>query len=202
MTRGAMDGIYILGWGSLIWDIENLAPHVTGDWRMSGGPRFPLEFSRISPKRALSLVVVIDADHGDDCPTHAIRSTRSEITAAAADLGARERAPLERIGFVAADGRSQASDPRIAARAAAWMRETGAAGAVWTDLPRNFSDYTDQPFSLSAGMAYLRGLPEDRLSAAVEYINSAPALTDTPMRRALIADPWWRAESARRGVML
>ena len=50
----------VIGWGSLIWDLEILEPHVRLPWAMGGGPRMPMEFSRISPKRLMGLVVVLD----------------------------------------------------------------------------------------------------------------------------------------------
>ena len=71
--------IAILGWGSLIWDIEILAPHVTGAWQMSGGPDLPMEFSRVSAKRKMGLAVCLDPQDGALCPTHAIRSTRTQV---------------------------------------------------------------------------------------------------------------------------
>ena len=52
----------IIGWGSLIWDLESLEPHVRGDWSMGAGPRLPMEFTRVSPKRKRALVVCLDAE--------------------------------------------------------------------------------------------------------------------------------------------
>jgi hypothetical protein len=119
---------------------------------MRAGPRLPLEFSRISPKRLMSLVVVIDPDHGAPCPSHAIASRRGDVHAAAADLMARERARrIDQIGAVCVEtGFARASAPEIATLMAQWCRETGARGAVWTDLPRNFEAETGAPFSVSA----------------------------------------------------
>ncbi|MEM8819630.1 MAG: hypothetical protein AAGE90_08900, partial [Pseudomonadota bacterium] len=66
----------IIGWGSLIWDMDGLERHVTGDWAMSAGPALPLEFSRVSAKRLGGLAVCIDPEHGVDCPSHVIASRR------------------------------------------------------------------------------------------------------------------------------
>ena len=93
------DRVVIIGWGSLIWDLADLAPHVSGEWRMEAGPRLPLEFSRISPKRKMGLAVCIDPEAGAPCATHAILSTRRDVMAAAADLARRERAPPDLIGI-------------------------------------------------------------------------------------------------------
>jgi hypothetical protein len=46
----------------------------------------------------------------------------------------------------------------------------------------------------------LRCLTGDSLDEAVRYIENAPAATDTPLRRALSADDWWRAEARRLGL--
>lgn len=186
--------IAIIGWGSLIWDLDDLAPKVAGGWAMGAGPRLPLEFSRISPKRLRSLVVVIDPDHGADCPSHAIASTRDDIHAAAEDLRARERAgAIAQIGAVCAvSGFSRSTHPAIAARVADWCAQSGARGAVWTDLPRNFEAETGQPFGVAAGLDYLRGLTGVSAAEARRYIDGAPAATDTPLRRSLASAPWWR----------
>jgi len=194
MTMAFATKIAIIGWGSLVWDLDDLAPKVTGGWAMAGGPRLPLEFSRISPKRLMSLVVVIDPDHGADCPSHAIASVRDDIHDAAEDLRARERAgDIARIGAVCAvTGFSRGAHPAIVARVADWCAQTGARGAVWTDLPRNFKAETGQPFSVDAGLAYLRALTGASAAEARRYIDGAPAATDTPLRRRLAREPWWR----------
>ncbi|MDP6530786.1 MAG: hypothetical protein QF375_02760, partial [Arenicellales bacterium] len=50
----------IIGYGSLIWDLDNLAPYVEGEWDMYQGPHLPLEFSLISKKRKRALALAID----------------------------------------------------------------------------------------------------------------------------------------------
>ncbi|SVC10487.1 uncharacterized protein METZ01_LOCUS263341, partial [marine metagenome] len=40
-----VSAIAIIGWGSLLWDLDNLTPFVQGDWAINAGPRLPLEFS-------------------------------------------------------------------------------------------------------------------------------------------------------------
>lgn len=205
MTRPALTSlkgkIAVIGWGSLIWDLDDLAPKVSGDWVMGGGPRLPLEFSRISPKRAMSLVVVLDPDDGAPCESHVIASIRDDIHAAAHDLQRRERA--QNIGQIGAVCRRtdfvRATDERIAAVVTDWCATHDVAGAVWTDLPRNFADITGKPFGIPAGIAYLRELPEHNLAEALRYISFAPRGTATPLRAALELEPWWR--DARHRVL-
>ncbi len=186
--------IYILGYGSLIWDLDDLAPKVTGDWRMDVGPQFPLEFTRISPKRKQALALVID-EAGDPCPSHAIRSIRGTVAEAADDLAARERTELDHIGWVdLTDDSQQSNYGGVADLVREWCVAENAAGAVWTDLNGNFDGFT-----VARGIDYLKSLSGESLAAAEEYINCAPVATDTPLRRALAADPWWQELTRKVG---
>jgi hypothetical protein len=196
MSEGTLTGaVAVIGWGSLIWDLDDLTPHVRGPWAMGAGPALPLEFSRISPKRLRSLVVVIDPDCGVPCPTHAIASRRADVGAAALDLMRRERAPdVAMIGAAClTTGLRRGAHPAVAQIVADWCVEVGATGAVWTDLPRNFHAETGRAFTVDRGLAYLKGLESASAAEARRYIDGAPAATDTPLRRALAACDWWRA---------
>lgn len=188
--------IAILGWGSLLWDLDDLAPRVSGAWAMRAGPRLPMEFSRISVKRRMGLVLCLDPATGSHCATHAIASIRHELTEARADLAARERAPVSRIGWALADGRGESRLAPVPPLIAAWCRARGWAGAVWTDLEPNFRQTTGEAFSIAAGKAYLRTLRGESLAEAHRYIRNAPWTTRTPLRRALTRDPWWRSLDA------
>lgn len=186
----------VLGWGSLIWDLGTLAPHVRLPWVMQAGPRLPMEFSRVSAKRRMGLVVCLDPA-GVPCPTHAAASTRTSLRDVVADLARRERAPKRRIGGVClATGAAQGREA-IAMVLRDWCRAAGWTGAVWTDLLPNYAELLGEAFTIERGMAYLRTLSGESLDEAVRYIENAPATTDTPLRRRLSSDPWWRAQAAR-----
>lgn len=188
-----MSRIAILGWGSLIWDLDDLAPKISGPWRRAAGPAAPLEFSRISPKRLNALTVVIDPEVGEPRPTAVIDSARAAISEAWADLAARERTKPSGIGWLdlSADD-SQTRHPSFAETVAAWCVMEGYVGAVWTDLGPNFAEKYGRAFTLAEARTYLQTLPTESLVEAVRYIESAPPETDTPLRRLLADDPWWR----------
>ncbi len=114
-----------------------------------------------------------------------------------ADLAARERAPLDRIGAWSRHGLRHG---RIADRVGAWAEAAGAAGAVWTELDPNFARAAGRPFALAPAEDWLLSLSGPARDEAVRYIENAPAATDTPLRRHLSARPWWRAEAARVGA--
>ncbi|SOH94767.1 hypothetical protein SAMN06273572_105191 [Monaibacterium marinum] len=187
--------IAILGWGSLIWDIENLEPFVTGDWQMSGGPALPMEFSRVSPKRKMGLAVCLDPEVGALCATHVIRSTRTDVQQAARDLAARERAPMDRIGWATAQecfGRL----PAVNSRVMQWCAQGDYDAALWTDLEPTFHESQGQDFTVLRAIEYLKTLRGEQIEEAYRYIQEAPPTTMTPLRRALQNDPWWATLSA------
>ena len=200
---GALKGrIAVIGWGSLIWDLDNLAHLIAGDWMMGAGPSLPFEFTRVSPKRKMGLAVCLDYANGDLCPTNAILSVRDDIHEAAEDLRARERARIiDYIGLIHPEsGARRSSIPEVADIFEDWCRRTGAAGAVWTDLGGNFEEDRGQPFTVPDAIAYLKTLQGDSLIEAVRYIEYAPMATNTPLRRALAKDDWWRDQAAQHCV--
>jgi hypothetical protein len=70
--------IAILGWGSLVWDPASLKEHLEGDGEfIQGGPKLPIEFSRISKDGRLTLV--IDEHHGTPVPTRVATSRLSNL---------------------------------------------------------------------------------------------------------------------------
>ncbi len=161
----ALSKIAIIGWGSLIWDLEILAPQVQGDWQMEAGPLLPMEFSRVSPKRKLGLAVCLDPAVGVPCRTHVIRSTRHKIEAAIEDLRARERAPEGLIGAYHT-GFQHGRMPEVVAQVQAWCAANGWDGAVWTDLEPNFAEHTGRAFSVDEGLRYLKTLRGESLREA------------------------------------
>jgi hypothetical protein len=192
-------GVAVIGWASLIWDLDDLAPKVAGGWAMGAGPRLPMEFSRVSAKRRMGLVAALDPEHGVPCPTHAIRPFRVRLEAAREDLAARERAPVARIGWAASDGSGGSRLPAVTEAVAAWCAAGGWDGAVWTDLEPNFAAATGRRFTVAAGLAHLRALRGGDLAVARAYIRRAPFGLRTPLRRALASGPWWRGLRSRPG---
>ncbi|MEM8571988.1 MAG: hypothetical protein AAGG56_13940 [Pseudomonadota bacterium] len=190
--------IAILGWGSLLWDLDDLAPKVRGAWQWRAGPRLPMEFSRISVKRLQALVLCLDPAEGQPCATHAIASIRTDLAQARTDLAARERAPLHRIGWATPDGPGESRLPEIPPLIASWCRAQGWKGAVWTDLEPNFADQTGDAFTLPRAITYLQSLEGASLAEAHRYIRQAPSTTRTPLRRALSRNTWWRSLRNRR----
>jgi len=181
--------IAIIGYGSLIWDLENLAPWVSGDWQLGAGPLMPVEFSRVSPKRKYALVLVIDEKLDHQCKTSVIESSQSHIEQAVANLAARERCPADMIGYISSGGQFH----RPQQSAASWLKQSDYDAVLWTALPGNFESERQQAFSHLHGRDYLKTLDGDALMEAWRYIEFAPQVTDTPFRRFLANDPFWQS---------
>lgn len=175
--------IAIIGFGSLIWDMDNLAPHVDGDWFRGNGPQMPVEFSRISPKRAHALVLVVDETLDHQCETSVIASNRSSLELAIEDLARRERCHPEQIG-VAVRGET-------GGRTDEWLKSSFFDACIWTALPANFAEETGKPYTHENGLSYLQSLEQASLAEGWRYIEYAPRETDTPFRRFLAGQKFW-----------
>ena len=183
----------IIGFGSLLWDLDVLEPHVTGQWDYYSGPKLPLEFSLISEKRRQALALVIDSKHGMECPTSVILSKRTNLSEVVVDLAEREKTLTENIGFFQADSNfSHSRSTSILECIKTWLKPNPWLGAVWTDSASNFKRKTAIEFSVPAALEYLRSLPENSLIEAKRYVENAPGRVDTHLRRALISESWWK----------
>ena len=187
-----MSKIAVIGFGSLLWDLDDLGTKVSGEWKMYEGPILPLEFSLVSRKRHYALALVIDYGDGAPCPTCVIESVRSEIGAAIVDLANRERMDPTNIGFVDRNtGESHSHREETRNTFWNWIEDSNYDGAVWTDGERNFEALTGKAFSLQTAQDHLRSLQGISLEEARRYIRNAPARVETPLRRALEGAPWW-----------
>lgn len=190
-----MSKIAVIGFGSLLWDLDDLAPKVSGEWKMYEGPVLPLEFSLVSRKRHFALALVIDYLDGAPCPTCVIDSIRSDISASVADLAERERMAPSNIGFIDREsGQSHSHRKETQETFWRWIKDTDYSGAVWTDGERNFETLTGERFSLKTAQDHLWSLKGVSLEEARRYIREAPSQVQTPLRKALEDSPWWHHE--------
>ena len=153
----------------------------------------PIEFSRISRsgERAGCLTLVIDERHGMNVPTRHVRSCRSNLDDAIADLRLREDTNKERIGYVNLarnTGREYARQqhPRACETIKTWATSQRWDAVVWTALPSNFEEVAGRPFSVEGAIQHLNGLTEPPRSRAIEYLRRAPPEVVTPVRSSAI----------------
>lgn len=182
--------IAILGWGSLIWKPEGLP--IASEWK-TGGPVLPLEFSRISDNRKLT--IVLDPKDGAICATRFALSDRSNLADAIEDLIAREQTVQEHIGFV--DLRRQLNSisaypqqVNIDTIVRQWCSDYQIEAAIWTALKPNFEQKLGSPFSIDTAIGYLKQLPTGDRASAIDYFRQTPIEIDTPLRQAVTQLSW------------
>lgn len=164
--------IAVLGWGSLIWDSRDLNLE-SPEWR-TGGPRLPIEFSRISRSRGGALTLVIDQADGAPCETLWAVHADHQVTMAVRDLAAREGTSTNQIGYVSGGETYSRNSSEIAGAIRDWMTDTGLCAVIWADLRPNFRDLSEVGFSAAAAATILAALPAASLANAKEYMTRAP----------------------------
>lgn len=183
--------IAILGWGSLLWDTRPEFDDWHSDWQ-NDGPVLKIEFSRISESRSRALTLVIDEEHGTFTRVAHCLSKRHDPEDVICDLRCREGTTKNNIGYLfVGDNRVYATHPEALAAIRSWAYDKGFNVVVWTDLRSNFTCKTNQPFSVPAAIAHVQGLSTEEKVKAAEYVWRALEFIDTPVRRALQAEPWF-----------
>jgi hypothetical protein len=171
--------IGFLGWGSLIWNPSRLP--IVGDWQR-GGPVLPVEFSRISKDRRLTLV--IDEANGIETVTRYALSSRTDVRDAVEDLRIREGTSQDFIGFLnLAESTMNSTRPLITNRIWEWAMTAGVDAVIWTALTSNFRQKTGKRFSIERAITYLQGLRGIERERAFDYIRNAPEEVSTPLRQ-------------------
>lgn len=184
--------IAILGWGSLLWWPQAAFDAQHGEWNF-GGPRLPIEFTRVAPASMGGLTLVIDPVHGHPTQTAYSLSKRDTVAEARRDLQDREWArSTELIGCLdlTAGGAGSPGDG-VEAAIVAWAADREIDAVVWTAYPPNFQEKTATEFSVAMAIAYLKNLPRADQERAANYIRKAPTFVQTPLRRALLEEDWF-----------
>ncbi|WP_339383599.1 hypothetical protein [Oculatella sp. LEGE 06141] len=184
--------IAILGWGSLIWKPQNL--QYIGNWE-TGGPVLPLEFSRITKERPLT--IILDPENGVACPTRVAQSAQSNLADAIRDLMQREGTTEERIGYVELQGNQSSlqmypEQIKVDETIRRWCKDNQVSAAIWTAIPPNFSERLGIKFSVNSAIEYLKTLPESAQASGLEYFRKTPAEIQTPLRQR-VAMEWSEA---------
>jgi hypothetical protein len=192
----------ILGWGSLLWEkatdkAREFNEHHHG-WNpeSDAGPNLRLEFSRISESRSGALTLVLDYENGTPCQVAYALSKRKRSEDAICDLRCREGTVLHKIGcfFVNNPAKTRWVDAHPDAEKAIgdWARERGILGVVWAGLESNFMKLKGEEFSVDTARRHVRNLSATGKGRAAEYVWQAPDFVDTPLRRELQSETWFR----------
>lgn len=174
--------IAVLGWGSLIWNPENLK--IKKAWQ-NDGPLLPIEFARISNDGRLTLVI-----KKNEKKVQTLWSIMDFDNIEQARLNLKEREntiSINSIGFVDTIEKNELSRFKdLSITINKWALEKNIDAVIWTDLRVKFFDKIHKPFNDANAVKYLKDLPIKRQKLAKEYILKAPVQIDTRLRKKLI----------------
>lgn len=106
--------------------------------------------------------------------------------------GAKRGAVIRYIGLIDIEsGFVRSKWPSVTDVIKAWAKQHDFKAIVWTDLPSNFVEKKNRPFTVANAIIHLRELSICSIKKAQEYVRKAPSEIDTPLRRALAHDSWW-----------
>ncbi len=172
--------IACLGWGSLIWNGEDLP--VKGGWN-TDGPQLPVEYTRVSSGGRLTLVIT------EGAPAITVFWSRLSVTSvddAIQALAAREGIPEQNmhrsIGVWSAE---RSSGHAQAATVGTWATESELSAVVWTALKPGFPGRRGEPLTCQEALAHLHTLEGEKRADAEEYIRRTPVQVRTPYRIAI-----------------
>jgi len=183
--------IAIIGWGSLLWDPQDL--QLATPFQPTG-PNLPVEFCGVSKDHRLTLL--IDEAFGTLCQTYAATSAATQLDEALENLRQREgMSTTNDIGVadITTGHRSPAAiarHPHAVETIADWTAHAGYDAAIWTALESHFETRTPEPFSVTAALRFLEQLADQDPQAftrALTYIRRAPPTIQTPVRQAASA---------------
>lgn len=184
-----MTRIACLGWGSLIWDQQDLP--VTGEWSPDG-PTLPVEFLRRSENGRVTLV--LDPD-GTPVPSLWVLLNSPDVASAVDALMEREGVYPSKV---ATDiGRwTGGAPPSLIPDLAEWASKQKLDGVVWTALSFASKSMPDRQ-TADQVVDYLRSLSGEKRNLAETYIRRAPEQIATRYRIRIESELGWTRTSDR-----
>ena len=169
--------IAIIGWGSLIWNPQNLAYNIDLNW-MPDGPLLPIEYSRISADGRLTLVI---ADNVKHVKTYYAYSTIKSLDLAILNLAVREGSNISTIGYyIKNENHISPNNFTYQKEIKNWIELNNNIDAViWTNLTENWKTKTQYKSRID----YLVNLPKEVSKVAEEYIRKTPLQINTLLRK-------------------
>lgn len=180
--------IAVLGWGSLIWDPQEL--QIRDEWYVDG-PQLPIEFARISHDGRLTLVLLPRAN-----PVTVLWAfmTIKNLDEAIENLRDRENTSVNNIGFVITHTSKHKSNiVGIQDGVRSWASAKDIDAVIWTDLPSKFENIEGQPLNIENIISYLNSLHDQEKLLAEQYIRKAPVQIRTEFRTCIEEELGWTA---------
>jgi hypothetical protein len=176
--------IACLGWGSLIWDPRELP--ICREW-FKDGPLVPVEFTRRSSNRRMTLVIDPSAR-----PVRVLWAVMLPTDLQSAKKALKDREEITATDWLSLIGSWERGDtaPENIPDLPQWAEDRGLDAAVWTALKPKFGNEERSP-SIDEVIRHLRELSGTARDHAKKYIERAPRQIDTEYRRQIEADLGW-----------
>ncbi len=175
--------IACIGWGSLIWDRQELP--LSSDW-FTDGPVLPIEFARESSDKRITLVITPGS-----MPIQClwVRQPFESLKEAIPPLTKREKTTRNRIGSLDRNSKPQ---NEIEKAIHLWLLEREIDGVVWTNLGPKMGEIDRTP-NVDEVIMHLSSLnPETEAGRlAREYVCRAPKQVNTEYRRSIEEKLGW-----------
>jgi hypothetical protein len=173
--------IACIGWGSLIWDAQNLL--IKREW-FKDGPILPIEFARQSIGGRITLVITPEAE---PVKTLWALMATDDLEEAKESLRIRENTTNENIKCVEKDTQSNDETEKLIIE---WLAKTELDAAIWTNLPPKYEN-EEKTLAEEEVITYLKGLDINKQKLAEEYIRKTPKQIDTNYRRRIEKEFGW-----------
>jgi hypothetical protein len=182
--------IACLGWGSLVWNQEDLV--TDGPWR-NDGPLLPVEFARQSMRGASAGALTLILMPRYHALVRSLWALLPVATARDARDALRKRERIPASGghrSIALWTNSDTSEP-VVAEISSWARERELSAVVWTALGPRFGGEENRIPTADEAVNYLRRLVGRERENAERYVRMAPRQVETPYRRRFEAELGW-----------
>lgn len=173
--------IAILGWGSLIWQPNELEFNKDFNWKKNG-PFLPIEFARISKDGRLTLVIT---EQGTLVPVLFTISNYKNLDEAILNLAVREGSGRKSIGSYDKNKDKFSDNFFYNKNIRTWIKNTDFDAVIWTSLIENWTSKTTDRIK------YLRELNSITAILSEEYIRKAPKQIKTTLRKELEVTLKW-----------
>lgn len=172
--------IACLGWGSLIWNPDELP--LASEWH-TDGPLLPIEFARVGDGGELATAVCLNAP---PCQVLWALLGVESLGEAVAALRKREKIPFDRDDGVGIFTLNSLTTGVLGK----WAAERELDAVIWTALPPRFEGIEGLIPSLDDVLSYLISLDGPTVRHAKFYMENVPEQIETPYRKEIKKLGW------------
>ena len=177
--------IACLGWGSLIWEPNELELEIENKEWFTDGPYLPIEFTRFSNHEKVTLIIDEEAR-----PVQVLWNIMKskDLMYVRENLKVREKTPtLDNIHYLISE---ENQTNKIHSIISEWAKLKKFDAVIWTGLSYSKKTNNKRP-SLEDILSHLSSLTDEKLIEPKEYIINAPKQIETEYRKHIMSNLGW-----------